>query len=63
MMTCICFESGYWPLVVFSFVQTDCYYDVNGGFMAVIANGAQDYTFYLANFTNNTFMEMIQQFV
>ena len=39
------------------------YYDVNGGFMAVIANGAQDYTFYLTNFTNNTFMEMIQQFV
>ena len=32
--------------------------------MAVIANGAQKYTFYLTNFfTNNAFMEMIQLFV
>ena len=32
--------------------------------MAVIANGAQKYTFYLTDFfTNNAFMEMIQLFV
>ena len=32
--------------------------------MAVIANGAQKYTFYFTNFfTNNAFMEMIQLFV
>ena len=56
--------SPWWLLVVFSFVLIDCCYDLNCGFMAVIANGAQKYTFYLTNFfTNNAFMEMIQLFV
>ena len=63
MMTCICL-SPWWLLVVFSFVLIDCCYDLNCGFIAVIANGAQKYTFYLTNFfTNNAFMEMIQLFV
>ena len=56
--------SPWWLLVVFSFVLIDCCYDLNCGFMAVIANGAQKYTFYLTDFfTNNAFMEMIQLFV